>query len=106
SATVEGRGKEEIAKIIDVQLQALRKHLADRTNSLELTPAAREALFKQGYAPAVGARPLKRAIQKLLADPLALKLLEGEIQAGDHVVADLNPKGEGFEFQPVPAVAS
>jgi len=104
--TFKSLGKEEIAKIIDIQLETLRKHLADRRISLELTPAAREALFKEGYDPAFGARPLKRAIQKLLADPLALKLLEGEIQTGDHVVADLNPKGEGFEFQPVPAVAS
>jgi ATP-dependent Clp protease ATP-binding subunit ClpB len=104
--TFKSLGKEEIAKIIDIQLETLRKHLADRRISLELTPAAREALFKEGYDPAYGARPLKRAIQKLLADPLALKLLEGEIQAGDHVVADLNPRGEGLEFQPVPAVAS
>src|SRR5204862_1339283 len=99
-------GKEEISRIIEIQLENLRKHLADRKITLELTPAAREALFKEGYDPAFGARPLKRAIQKLLADPLALKLLEAEIQTGDHVVADLNPKGEGFEFQPVPAVAS
>src|SRR5437667_1235891 len=99
-------GKTEISKIVDIQLEALRNHLADRKITLELSPAARDALFKEGYDPAFGARPLKRAIQKLLADPLALKLLEGEIQTGDHVVADLNPKGEGFEFQPVPAVAS
>ncbi len=104
--TFKSLGKDEIAKIIDIQLETLRKHLADRRITLELTPAAREALFKEGYDPAFGARPLKRAIQKLLADPLALKLLEGEIQTGDHVVADLNPQGEGFEFQPVPAVAS
>jgi ATP-dependent Clp protease ATP-binding subunit ClpB len=104
--TFKSLGKEEIARIIDIQLETLRKHLSDRRITLELTPAAREALFKEGYEPAFGARPLKRAIQKLLADPMALKLLEGEIQPGDHVVADLNPKGEGFEFQPVPAVAS
>ncbi len=66
-------GKEEIAKIIDIQLESLRNHLADRKITLEMTPAAREALFKEGYDPAFGARPLKRAIQKLLADPLALR---------------------------------
>src|SRR5215468_10609685 len=62
-------GKEEIAKIIDIQLEALRTHLADRKITLELTAAARDALFREGYDPAFGARPLKRAIQKLLADP-------------------------------------
>ena len=98
-------GKDEIAKIIDIQLDTLRKHLADRKITLELTPAARDALFREGYDPAFGARPLKRAIQKLLADPLALKILEGDIQFGEHVMANVNRHGE-FEFQAVPAVAS
>ena len=106
--TFKSLGKEEIAKIIDFQLETLRKHLADRKISLELTPAAREALFREGYDPAFGARPLKRAIQKLLADPLALKILQGDIQAGEHVVADVNRKGgeDAFDFRPIPAVAS
>ena len=98
-------GKEEITKIIDIQLESLRNHLADRKITLELTSAARDALFKEGYDPSFGARPLKRAIQKLLADPLALKILEGEIQSGDHVSADLNRDGE-FTFQTVPAAAA
>jgi ATP-dependent Clp protease ATP-binding subunit ClpB len=98
-------GKEEISTIIDIQLESLRKHLADRKITLEMTPAARDALFREGYDPAFGARPLKRAIQKLLADPLALKILEGEIQAGDHIVADVNRNGE-FTFQSAPAIAS
>jgi ATP-dependent Clp protease ATP-binding subunit ClpB len=101
-------GKEEITKIIEIQLETLRKHLSDRKITLELTPAARDALFREGYDPAFGARPLKRAIQKLLADPLALRILDGEIQAGEHVVADVN-KGGGedvFKFRQVPAVAS
>ena len=98
-------GEEEIAKIIDIQLDGLRKHLADRKVTLELTSAAREALFKEGYDPSFGARPLKRAIQKLLADPLALKILEGDVQPGDHVVADVNRSGE-FTFQAVPAAAA
>src|SRR2546430_8483676 len=58
----------------------------------ELTPAAREALFREGYDPSFGARPLKRAIQKLLADPLALKILEGDIQPGEHLVADVRDR--------------
>src|SRR6266699_2451526 len=91
--TFKSLGKDEIAKIIDIQLETLREYLAERKISLELTPAAREALFREGYDPAFGARPLKRAIQKLLADPLALRILEGEIQSGEHVVADVNRAG-------------
>jgi ATP-dependent Clp protease ATP-binding subunit ClpB len=98
-------GKEEITKIIDIQLESLRNYLADRKITLELSSAARDALFKEGYDPSFGARPLKRAIQKLLADPLALKILDGEIQAGDHVAADLNRDGE-FTFRTVPAAAA
>ncbi len=98
-------GKEHIAKIIDIQLEVLRRHLADRKITLELSKAAREALFKEGYDPSFGARPLKRAIQKLLADPLALKILDGEIQSGENVVADVDSHGE-LRFQNVPAMAS
>jgi len=98
-------GKDEITRIIDIQLESLRNHLADRKVTLELTPAAREALFNEGYDPGFGARPLKRAIQKLLADPLALKILEGDIQPGDHVLADVKHGGE-FVFQSVPAAAA
>jgi len=106
--TFKSLGKEEIAKIIDIQLETLRRHLADRKITLELTPAAREELFREGYDPAFGARPLKRAIQKLLADPLALRILDGEIQPGERVVADINGKGgdDAFDFRPIPAVAS
>jgi len=98
-------GKEEISKIIEIQLETLRRHLADRKITLELTPVAREALFREGYDPSFGARPLKRAIQKLLADPLALKILEGDIQPGEHLVADVSRSGE-FSFRPGTAVAS
>src|SRR5881628_2736626 len=103
--TFRSLGKEEIARIIDIQLETLREYLAERKISLELTPAAREALFREGYDPAFGARPLKRAIQKLLADPLALKILEGTVETGEHIVADVDRRGE-FEFQAVPAVAT
>ncbi len=98
-------GKEEISKIIEIQLETLRRHLAERKITLELTPVAREALFREGYDPSFGARPLKRAIQKLLADPLALKILEGDIQPGEHLVADVSRSGE-FSFRPGTAVAS
>ena len=98
-------GKAEIGKIVDVQLGILRKHLEDRRITLELSSAAREALFEEGYDPAFGARPLKRAIQKLIADPLAMKLLAGEIESGSHIQADVDRDG-GFIFRPAVAKAS
>ncbi len=94
-------GKDQIATIIDIQMEVLRKHLGDRKITLELTQAGRDSLFQEGYDPSFGARPLKRAIQKLLADPLALKILEGEIQSGDHVIADADVQG-GLTFRAVP----
>src|SRR5438034_10101354 len=69
--TFRSLGKEELGRIVEIQLSVLRKYLADRRVTLELTPAARDAVFQEGYDPAFGARPLKRAIQKLLSDPLA-----------------------------------
>src|SRR5262249_35867519 len=98
-------GKDEIAKIIDIQLESLRNHLADRKIALEISQSAREALFQEGYDPSFGARPLKRAIQKLLADPLAFKILEGDIQPGDHVLAEVQRNGD-ITFQPVAATIS
>jgi ATP-dependent Clp protease ATP-binding subunit ClpB len=90
---------------VDIQLALLRKHLEDRKISLELTAGARESLFQEGYDPSFGARPLKRAIQKLIADPLALKLLSGEIQSGEHIEADVNRNGD-FVFRGVASKAS
>ena len=95
-------GSEDIVQIIDIQLSALRRHLEERNVTLELTAQARERLFRDGYEPEFGARPLKRAIQRLVSDPLALKLLEGEIPGGSHVVADAGPDGElTFQSSPV-----
>jgi ATP-dependent Clp protease ATP-binding subunit ClpB len=87
-------GSDEIVRIIDIQLGALRKHLEDRKVTLDLTSAAREALFREGYDPAFGARPLKRAIQRLVANPLSLKILAGEVPSGSHIVADAGADGE------------
>jgi ATP-dependent Clp protease ATP-binding subunit ClpB len=98
-------GKDHIAQIIEIQLEVLRRHLADRKITLDLTPNARQALFNEGYDPSFGARPLKRAIQKLLADPLALKILDGQIQPGEHIVADVGGEGE-LAFEAAPAMAS
>jgi len=103
--TFKSLGKEELGKIVEIQLSILRKYLADRRITLELTPAARDAVFQEGYDPAFGARPLKRAIQKLLADPLAMKLLNGEIQTGEHVIADATKQGE-FSFRTAAAAVN
>ena len=81
-------GEEQLTRIIELRLDDLRKLLAERKITIELTPAAKELLFLEGYDRAYGARPLKRAIQRLVQDPLALKILEGEVLHGDHVVID------------------
>ncbi|MFN6962585.1 MAG: ATP-dependent chaperone ClpB [Pyrinomonadaceae bacterium] len=78
-------GKEQIISIIDVQLERLRKMLADRGVTIELDQSARDLLVEQGYDPVYGARPLKRAIQSLIQNPLAVRLLQGDIAAGDTV---------------------
>ena len=99
-------GKAEIEHIIDLQLTKLEKLLADRKLTFELTPAAREILATEGYDPAFGARPLKRAIQRLLQNPLALAVLEGKFSEGDHIVVDRDPKGElTFRKAKEPALA-
>ncbi len=85
-------GKEQLVKIIELRLEDVRRLLADRKISLELTDAARELLFTEGFDPNFGARPLKRAIQKLVQDPLALKILDGEVLHGDHVIVDADKR--------------
>ncbi|MGH9602864.1 MAG: AAA family ATPase, partial [Terriglobales bacterium] len=92
-------GKPELAHIIDLRLEDLERLLADRRITLELTAAARELLFAEGYDPSYGARPLKRAIQRLIQDPLALRILDGEVRHGDHVLVDANAKARTMTFQ-------
>ncbi len=92
-------GKEQLVKIVDLRLEDLRRLLADRKISLELTDAAKELLFTEGYDPSFGARPLKRAIQKLVQDPLALKILDGAVLHGDHVIVDADMKAGKMTFK-------
>ena len=92
-------GKEQLTKIVDLRLEDLRKLLAERKISLELTPAAKEMIFTEGYDPNYGARPLKRAIQRLVQDPLAMKILDGEVLHGDHVVVDVDKKKRQLTFK-------
>jgi len=81
-------GREHIKQIVDLQFDQLKKRLADRHIEVELSEAARELLAKEGYDPAYGARPLKRAIQRMVLDPLALRVLEGEFKEGDTISVD------------------
>ncbi|MFN3930091.1 MAG: AAA family ATPase, partial [Thermoflexus sp.] len=77
-----------IEQIVDIQLNRLRRLLAERKLALELTPAAKRHLAQVGYDPAFGARPLKRAIQHELQDPLSMAILEGRYREGDTVRVD------------------
>ncbi|MEA3334566.1 MAG: ATP-dependent chaperone ClpB [Chloroflexota bacterium] len=81
--------KQHLVKIVEIQLERLRQLLADRNINLELTAEARQLLADAGYDPVYGARPLKRAIQRLIQDPLAMALLSGEFEDGDTVVVDV-----------------
>jgi ATP-dependent Clp protease ATP-binding subunit ClpB len=92
-------GREEIAQIVAIQLQGLEPRLAERNISIELTDDARGYLANKGYDPAFGARPLKRLIQREIQDPLALKLLSGEIREGDSVHVDTADGGLVFRSE-------
>ena len=86
--------EKELTHIVDLRLKDLQMLLADRKITLELTDAARTAIFKAGYDRAYGARPLKRAIQRMVQDKLAVKILDGSVLHGDHVVVDATKGGE------------
>jgi len=93
-------GDEQLTYIVELRLKDLEKLLADRKITLEMTDAARKAIFKAGYDRAYGARPLKRAIQRLVQDPLAIRILDGEVLHGDHVVVDSAANGLSFTTAP------
>jgi ATP-dependent Clp protease ATP-binding subunit ClpB len=86
----------QLTHIVDLRLKDLESLLSDRRITLELTDAARQAIFKAGYDRAYGARPLKRAIQRLVQDKLAVKILDGTVLHGDHVVVDAGASGLTF----------
>jgi ATP-dependent Clp protease ATP-binding subunit ClpB len=90
-------GRAEIAKIVDIQLGHLRRRLEAKRYTLEVTEAAKALLGREGYDPTFGARPLKRTIQRLVQDPLALRLLEREFAEGDTITADA--EGEAIVFR-------
>jgi ATP-dependent Clp protease ATP-binding subunit ClpB len=89
-------GKAEIGKIMEIQLEDLRKRLAERKIALTLTDAAKALLAERGYDPVFGARPLKRTIQRMIENPLALEVLGGRFAEGETVLVE--PDGEAFRF--------
>ena len=92
-------GKEQLVHIVDLQLAQVSKLLEAKHVTLRLTPAARELLLREGYDSAYGARPLRRAIQRLVQDPLALEILDGNVSPGDAVLVDANAKTGEMKFE-------
>jgi ATP-dependent Clp protease ATP-binding subunit ClpB len=97
-------GRDQIARIVEIQLGYLRRRLAARRIELEVTDAARNLLGREGYDPTFGARPLKRTIQRLVQDPLSLKLLQREVNDGDTVTVDAD--GDAIVLKPKAAAAA
>jgi len=102
--TFHSLGREQITQIVDIQLRDLQKRLAERKLTLELTPEAKAQLAERGYDPVFGARPLKRTIQRMIENPLAVQVLAGQFAEGDHIVVE--PDGETFSFRKQAPVAA
>ncbi len=96
-------GKEQLERIVDLMLKSVDKLLAGRQITLELSPAAKQLLLREGYDPAYGARPLRRTIQRLIQDPLAMQILEGAILPGDQIRVDRDGQKDQMRFERVTA---
>ena len=94
-------GKEQLERIRVHLLRGVEQMLAQRQITLELTPAAKELLVREGYDPAYGARPLRRTIQRLVQDPLAMQILEGKVLPGDHIRVDRDGQKDAMRFERV-----
>jgi ATP-dependent Clp protease ATP-binding subunit ClpB len=91
-------GKEQLKKIVVLQLAQVAKMLADRNVTIELTPAALDLLLAEDYDPAYGARPLRRTLQRVVQDPLAMQILDGTVLPGDHVIVDVDGTSNKVKF--------
>jgi ATP-dependent Clp protease ATP-binding subunit ClpB len=98
--------QDQLARIVEIQLANLQKRLAERKIQLRVTEAAKKLLVERGWDPVYGARPLKRTIQRLVQDPLAMRLLEGEFNDGDRIVVDVENGELTFEKAETVAAAS
>ena len=94
-------GQAQLAQILDLRLDEVSKLLEDRQISLELTEPARQLILAAGSDAAYGARPLKRALQRMVQDPLAIKILNGEVLHGAHVRIDVDRKSNQLQFEPM-----
>jgi len=92
-------GKQQLVRIVDLLLGGVLKLLAERQITLSLTPAAKELILSEGFDPAYGARPLRRTIQRLIQDPLALEILEGKVLPGDLVRVDRDGRSDVMRFE-------
>jgi ATP-dependent Clp protease ATP-binding subunit ClpB len=97
--TFRSLGLAEIHKIVDIQLEDLRRRLADRKVAISLTEATKSKLAEQGYDPVFGARPLKRTLQRMVENPLAVEVLAGRFGEGDHIVVDVADGSETLHFR-------
>ncbi|PYP00866.1 MAG: ATP-dependent chaperone ClpB [Gemmatimonadetes bacterium] len=97
---------QDIAKIVDLQIKRVERLVAERKLRLEVTPAAKQLIVAEGYDPVYGARPLKRAIQRLLQNPLALAVLQGQYTEGDTVRVDRAKDGNRLTFERIAAGAA
>ncbi len=105
--TFSSLSKEQMELIVDLQMEEIQERLCEHDLAVELTPATREWLANEGYDPAFGARPLRRALQKHIESPLSVSLLSGEFKSGDNVIVDVDEETEQLVFralgEPVPA---
>jgi len=92
-------GRDEIGRIVDIQLERVKKLLADRRIQIEVSDDAKKLLAEKGYDPHYGARPLKRVIQRMVQDPLAVRILQGEFPEGSKITVDARLSGEALEFR-------
>jgi ATP-dependent Clp protease ATP-binding subunit ClpB len=96
-------GKAQLENIVGMLLRNVEKLLEERKITLELTAAAKALLVSEGYDPAFGARPLRRTIQRMIQDPLAMQILEGKVLPGEQIKVDRDGKKETMKFESVAA---
>jgi len=102
--TFKSLGPEQIHSIVEIQLEDLRRRLAERKITISLSDSARDRLAEQGYDPVFGARPLKRTIQRMVENPLAVEVLAGRFKEGDHIVVDAAADSQTLHFRKETAV--
>ena len=99
--TFSSLSREQMQEIVDLQMEEIQERLGEHDLAVELTPEAREWLASEGYDPAFGARPLRRALQKHVESPLSISLLSGEFKTGDTVIVDVDEETNQLVFRPV-----